>query len=478
MQVKFLRGHKTLKKSIITLLLASFILAEISPAACFALGNKNTAKEAKKVSISKTHKQRQKSDEFKYEYINYQWWNNFNDTILNGYIDKAIKNNYDLKIATIAVDEYYQAVKMQFANELPSASAGFGTGYTKMPYSTSADWGFSTPAFASYELDLFLKNHDKTKASKKNYEASLQDERAAYISIASAVGTTYFNIVKLDKMIELQEEIVKDRKLIYDLMLARNKEGLTSTADTVKANKAYIAGNSDLTEYKKQRTKLINQLCVLIGENPNNSEQITRINFDELEFSGIIPAEISTDVISNRPDYIKAEKMIEKAGIDVRVARKEFLPTFNIMGVAWFLANDLGSVWTTKNALALLGGGLNLPIFTGGRRIANLRLKKDVYERMLNDYYKTNLTAIQEVNDAMVSIKLDQQKYEDTKKQADLEREDFSYSTDKYNQGTISKLDLTQVKENVLYTDKQVVNDKINCLVNYIGLYKATGSQL
>ena len=478
MQVKFLRGHKTLKKSIITLLLASFILAEISPAACFALGNKNTAKETKKVSISKTHKQRQKSDEFKYEYINYQWWNNFNDTILNGYIDKAIKNNYDLKIATIAVDEYYQAVKMQFANELPSASAGFGTGYTKMPYSTSADWGFSTPAFASYELDLFLKNHDKTKASKKNYEASLQDERAAYISIASAVGTTYFNIVKLDKMIELQEEIVKDRKLIYDLMLARNKEGLTSTADTVKANKAYIAGNSDLTEYKKQRTKLINQLCVLIGENPNNSEQITRINFDELEFSGIIPAEISTDVISNRPDYIKAEKMIEKAGIDVRVARKEFLPTFNIMGVAWFLANDLGSVWTTKNALALLGGGLNLPIFTGGRRIANLRLKKDVYERMLNDYYKTNLTAIQEVNDAMVSIKLDQQKYEDTKKQADLEREDFSYSTDKYNQGTISKLDLTQVKENVLYTDKQVVNDKINCLVNYIGLYKATGSQL
>lgn len=478
MQVYFLRGNKTLKKSIITLLLASFILTEITPAACFAIGNKNQSNEPKKVSITKTHKQREKSDEFKYEYINYNWWKNFNDDILNGYIDKAIKNNYDLKMATNTVDEYYQAVKIQFANELPMAGVGFGPGYSKIPGNNSADWAFAMPAFVSYEVDLFLKNHDKTNASKKQYEATLQDERAAYISIASAVGTTYLNIIKLDKMIELQGEIVKDRKTIYNLMLARNKEGLTSTADTVKANKAYIAGNTDLTEYKKQRTKLLNQLCVLIGENPNNADKITRTSFEKLNYSGVIPTEISSDVITNRPDYLKAEKNVEKAGIDVKVAKKEFLPSINIGAVAMFLSGDIGSLWSTKNALAALGGGLGLPLFTGGRRIANLKMKKVEYERVLNNYYQTNLTAIQEINDAMVSIKLDEEKYQDTKKQAKLEREDFGYSTDKFNQGTISKLDLTQVKENVLFTDQQVVNDKINCLVNYIGLYKATGSQL
>ena len=247
---------------------------------------------------------------------------------------------------------------------------------------------------------------------------------------------------------------------------------------TVKANKAYIAGNTDLTEYKKQRTKLLNQLCVLIGENPNNADKITRTSFEQLSYSGVIPTEISSDVITNRPDYLKAEKNVEKAGIDVKVAKKEFLPSINIGAVAMFLSGDLGSLWSTKNALAALGGGLGLPLFTGGRRIANLKMKKVEYERVLNNYYQTNLTAIQEINDAMVSIKLDEEKYQDTKKQAKLEREDFGYSTDKFNQGTISKLDLTQVKENVLFTDQQVVNDKINCLVNYIGLYKATGSQL
>ncbi len=469
-----------MKKKIITLLLASFIISNLTPLACLAINSKttNNATETKKISISKSHKQREKSDEFKYEYINYNWWSNFNDNILTGYIDKAIQNNYSLKMATIAVDEYYQAIKIQFANELPTAGVGFGTGFGKLPFTSDSSWGFSTPAIASYELDLFGKNHNKTDMSKKDYEGSLQDERAAYISIASAVGTTYLNIIKLDRMIELQEQIVQDRKVIYDLMLARNKEGLTSTADTVKANKSYIAGNSDLTQYKKDRTKLLNQLAVLIGENPNNAENLQRASYSSLNFSGVIPSEISSDVVMHRPDYIKAEKMVEKSGIDVKVARKEFLPTLNIGAIAFFLANDFGSLWTTKNALAMLGGGLNLPIFTGGRRIANLKLKKDTYERVLNSYYQTNLTAIQEINNALVSIRLDEEKYADTQKQAVLEREDFGYSTNKYNQGTISKLDLVQVKENVLFTDKMVVNDKINCLVNYIELYKATGTQL
>lgn len=465
-----------MKKKIITLLLASFIINSLAPAACLAIGSKK--EEAKKISISKSHKLRSQSDEFKYQYINYDWWSNFNDSILTGYIDKAIKNNYDLKMATIAVDEYYQAIKIQFASELPTANVGFGGGYSKMPFTTSSDWGFATPAIANYELDLFGKNHNKTSASKKEYEGSLQDERAAYIAIASAVGTTYLNIVKLDKMIELQEEIVQDRKIIYELMLARNKEGLTSTSDTVKANKSYIEGNANLTEYKKNRTKLLNQLAVLIGENPNNSESLQRTDYDSLNFSGVIPTEISSEVIMQRPDYIKAEKMVEKSGIDVKIARKEFLPTINISAIAFFLANDFGSLWTTKNALTMLGGGLNWPIFTGGQRLANLRMKKDVYERVLNNYYQTNLTAIQEVNDALVSIKLDEEKYADTQKRAVLEREDFGYSTNKYNEGTISKLDLIQVKENVLFTDQTAVNDKVNCLVNYIELYKATGTQL
>lgn len=463
-----------MKKILAAIVLTSLTGMTFMPALAIQEVNNNVPKQYK----SMVKKSKKVSDDYKYAYVNMDFWSQFNDEILNGYIDKAVKNNYDLKMASLNVKEYYENVKLQFSNELPKLTAGYSPNYVKMPGSSDADWIFATPAIASYEADIFLKNRDKTKSVKKLYEASQFDERAAYISVASAVGTTYLNIVRLDKIVDLQQEIVELRKEIYDLMLKRNREGITSTADTIKANKALVAGETDLIEYQKQRDFLLHQLAVLIGESPANVEELTRTSYDKIVFSGNIPSEISSDVIVQRPDYLKAEKMVEKAGIDVRVAKKEFLPSFNIMGLALFNASNIGSSWTTKNMLASIGAAGMLPLFTGGSLTANLRLKKTEYERVLQNYYKTNLTAIQEVNDALVSVKKDTEKMERTRKQADLEKTDFMYNRDKFNQGVISKLDLIQFKENLLSIDKLVAQQNIECMVDYIGLYKAAGSKL
>lgn len=405
------------------------------------------------------------------------WWGNFNDDLLNGYIEKAVLNNYDLKMATINVEEYYQNVRLQFANELPSAVGGFGPGVFKAPGMTNTSSAFGLPIIVQYEADIFLKNHNKTKAVKKLYEGSKLDERAAYISVASAVGSTYFNIINLDKMISLQEQIVNIRQEIYNLMLIRNKEGLTSTADTVKANKALVAGQTDLIELKKNREKMLNQMCVLIGESPENANSIKRNSLDSINYQLAIPSEIPSEIITQRPDYMKAELMVEKAGIDVKVAKKEFLPSINILGGALFNAADIGSLFTTKNMLLGVGGGLVTPLFQGGSLIANLKLKKATYERILQDYYKTNLTAIQEVNDALVASRLDKDKMTQTTKQYNLEKSDYKYNEKKFNQGTISKLDLIQYQENLLTIEKLVAQQKVECMTDAISLYKATGSK-
>ena len=128
--------------------------------------------------------------------------------------------------------------------------------------------------------------------------------------------------------------------------------------------------------------------------------------------------------------------------------------------------------------IGALAAGAMLPIFTGGARIANLKLKKTEYERLLQDYYKTNLTAIQEINDALVSVKKDREKMQETIKQAELEKTDYNYNKKKYDQGIISRLDLIQVQENLLSIDKFVAQQNIECWIDYISLYKAVGSKL
>ena len=126
--------------------------------------DKNKKKESAKVKPTKN----------KYEYVNLAWWAQFNDEYLNDYIVKAVENNKDLKMATLTIDEYYQNVVMQRAGELPTLQAGFFPGDGKFIGSSSG--GFALPIVANYELDLFGKNHNKTTAIRKLYEASILDE--------------------------------------------------------------------------------------------------------------------------------------------------------------------------------------------------------------------------------------------------------------------------------------------------------------
>ena len=476
LQQKIFNEDKELKKIISAALLAGFITLSLSPV--FAVEDSKKSGAAPKQYKSYVKKNKKTSDVYKYDYINMSFWQNFNDDKLNGYISKAIQNNYDLKMATLAVEEYYQQTRLQFSNELPNLNAGFAPNVIKMPGVTKTTDMYAVPVIAQYELDLFLKNRDKTKSVKKLWEGSKLDERSAYIAVASAVGTVYINLLRLDKVIDLQEEIVVDRKQIYELMALSNKEGLISTSDVVKANKSYIAGNTDLIELKKQREKLLHHFCVLIGESPENIDSIERASLDDFNYNGIIPTEIASEIIVQRPDYMKAEKMVEKAGIDVRVAKKEFLPSINLIGLAAFNSNEIGTLFSKKGMLAALGGSVMYPFFTGGSKFANLKLKKTEYERVLQNYYKTNLVAIQEVNDSLVNIKRDQEKMSETQKQADLEQKDFGFSEQKYDQGVISKLDLIQVRENLLATNKLLVTNKVECLVDYIGLYKSVGSKI
>ena len=428
--------------------------------------------------IKKHKSEKVKPVKNKYEYINLAWWGQFNDEYLNDYIIRAVENNKDLKMATLAMEEYYQNVIMQRSKEMPNISAGFLPAYGKSPLNGKEQGSFGIPIIASYEVDLFGKNHNKTTAVRKLYEASILDEQAAYISIASAVGTVYVSIVKLDALIDMQEEIVALRKEISEIMTISNQEGIVSTSDLVKANKAYIAGTSDLVELKKERTKLLNQLAVLVGDSSNNIEEYKRADYKTLTFSGNISEEVSSEIIMNRPDYKKAEKLLEKAGIDVRVARKEMLPRINLGGLLFFNSKYIDSLFTTSNMLWGVGGGLIQPLFQGFSLTANLKAKKIAYERSLRNYEKVNLTSMQEVNDSLVSVNMDREKLARQKEIQSLEQKDFKLTEDKYNQGVIAKLDLIQQQENLLNVQRMVYNTEFDCMVDYINYYKAVAAQV
>ena len=468
-----------MKKLIVMGLIAGILGMNFAPMCAMAVEeNRQKQEVVKQKKLSRKEKKALAEKQNKVNYINIKWWEEYNDEYLKGYIFKALESNQDLKIATLKVEESRQMAKLQLANELPQLSVGASPVLTKLPDTTKTMGSFAIPMIASYEADIFLKNRDKTRSVKKIYEATQLQEKATYIAIVGQVGATYYNIVKLDKLIALQEEIIKDRNEIYEMMKLSNEEGIASTADLVQADKARVAATTSLIDMKKNREVLLNALCVLIGESPANAKELKRISYDEIKVNKTIPEEISSEVITSRPDYLASQKMLEKAGIDVRVAKKEFLPSINILGLLAFTVTNLNKTMNWESAVAGVGGSAMLPLLTGGSRIANFKINKNKYEQSLLTYHKTNLTAIQEVNDSLSNLKLDNEKYVKNLETLGMEEKDFKFSEYKYNEGTMSKLDLLQRKEALLVMQQLVASSKTDCLVNQISLYKAVAGSL
>ena len=452
-----------MKKTLAATLLATFVCVfTISPAS--AILEKKNKEEIKLQSTL--------------EKVNFDWWQKQDDKYLEDYILRALKNNNDVKTAQLNLEQAEINVMAARVAQLPTLAIGAAPALAKMPQKTNTMGSIALPIIAQYELDYSLKNWDKTKSAKKLLKGAQFQTAAIDIAIVSYVATTYYNIVKLDKTIALQEEIVKDKAKIYELMKYSNAQGVASTSDLILAEKSYILAQNSLIEYKKTRQNALNALAVLTGDSAENTKEYKRISYDELKSNFDIPNEISSDIIVNRPDYKAMEYQLQAAGLDVRIAKKEFLPTINILGLLTFLATSTVSQMNWNNSLALLAGSVDLPLFTGFAKTANLKLNKNKYEQMVTQYQKTNLVAIQEVNDSLYNFKSDKERFDNNIKALNIQTKDFGYIQDKYNQGVISKLDMLQQREALLFTQQLTASSKLDCYIDKIGLYKTTGAQI
>ena len=191
-----------------------------------------------------------------------------------------------------------------------------------------------------------------------------------------------------------------------------------------------------------------------------------------------MPDNIKSDVVLNRPDILRAEAELQKTRIDVKLARRDFLPDINISGQFGFSANSLSKVFNWDSYIASVGGSIVETIFSGGQRFAWLKAKKYSYEGMLESYQKTILQSFQEVNDSLASLKFDTEKNTNSITRLNLERKNLELINSRYENGLISFFDTLQFKGNLASQEKQQAQSKTDCLVDTLSLYKAVGGNL
>lgn len=415
------------------------------------------------------------------EYMNLAWWEKYNDEYLSNNLLKLYENNYDLKNAALKVKENEQAVKMQFSNELPqlglsgqlyrdlrSSMQQFGD----MQIPSFAQYNYYLPITASYEVDIWGTNRLRTKSMKQQLEIVKQAERATYIALTSDFAVDYFNLIKADEFLKIQNELIKNQEAIVSKIKDKYNIGLCSINELLVEQRILTTLREERNRHIKTRDILIDTLRVYLSD---STDKVVRNNYDNITVLEDIPQEFSTEIITNRPDFKQEEANIKRIGFDVRIARREFLPKFTIFGQIGLNAYHLDTLFNSASQMFSAGILPSLDLFSGGRKIALLKLKKFEYEEALNNYQKTILTGIKDVNSGIVEYKEALANHKESSERLKMQNKTYCLAEDKALIGSASDLDVLYAKELYLMVKKDDVSNKINSIISTIGLYKAVG---
>ena len=416
-------------------------------------------------------------------YLNLDWWKTYQDDILTEHLKELYDSNYDLKNAELKIKENEKLVKIQFANELPQVSFdGFISRdfrssiqrYGNMVIPSFAQNNFQLPLTASYEIDIWGKNRLKTKSTEQYLEMVKQAERATYISLTSDFAAEYFNLIKCDKLLSIQNELIKIQEEIVSKTEDKYSTGLATMNDLLAEQRMLTTLKEEKNNLEEKQDTLINTLRVYLAKGDG---EISKANYGSLILPENIPTELNSEIIENRPDFKQQEANIKRAGFDVKVARRELLPSIVIFGQVGLNAYRLSNLFNSSSQLLNAGIMPSIDLFAGGRKIAFLKLKKYQFEEALNDYQKTIVEDIKELNVSLHEYKTARKNYEESLARLNLQNKTYGLMSDKKEIGSASDLDVLYNKEALLITQKDEVSNKINCLISTITLYKATGGK-
>lgn len=416
------------------------------------------------------------------EYVNQDFFSRFNDPALESYILEALENNNNLRKTAWQVEEYRQRIKYSFGRELPSLSVGANYLGIDTPniqsFNSVSKNAFVLPFIVNYEPDFLLKNRDKTRSSKKIHEAAQYEEKSINISLVTDIASLYTNIAQYDMLLELQQGILNVKKEKLSAASKSYSAGVIGIEHLNFAKQDYESSLQTLGALKKDRETLLNTFSLLLGRSAQNTDEIKRNDINFFDYHSSLPEIISSDVVFSRPDVMSVEAKLTAANFDVKAARKELFPTFNITGILSFSSLSSGSFFSWESALAALLAGATQDIFKGGMKMANLKIYKAKYEQMFEDYRLVELTAVKEVNDALCIVKYNSEIDKSADKKLELQEQNFKNASLKYKNGTIPLSEFLNEKEQLLTLKQHKIQTKTARLVNYFTLYKATGGAL
>ena len=409
-------------------------------------------------------------------YADLPWWQEFQDPKLQELIRSALKQNYDVQLATERINAARAQVTITRSSLFPqvAAHANFNGGKDG---ATQFKFNFLTlVGDAAFQMDLFGRLRRATEASRAELLATEDARQTVILTLVSDLASDYFTLLQLDLQLQITRQTVSTQTDSVKLTKLRLDRGVATKLDVLQAQQVLDTANAQIPDLERAIAQAENAISILVGDYPHDVARGLPL-VDQTLPPGVPPG-LPSSIIERRPDIREAEQILIASNAQIGVAKAQFFPQIALTGSgggSFGRSSAFSSLMASQVGIWSYGAQVSQPIFTGGALRGNLRLAKSENQQALISYRQTIQRAFGEVSDALIGYeKLREVRLRQQDTVSDLE-ETVRISTLRYKGGTTTYLEVLDGQRSLYGAQLALASARGDEYRSLVQLYKALG---
>ena len=413
-------------------------------------------------------------------FANVAWDKVFTDTLLQGYIQKGLDNNLDVKIAIQNIVAAEAAMKQGKAGYFPTFSAS--ADWTHQELSKNSQFGallkntstdqYQLTGNLSWEADIWGKIRSNKRAANASYFQTTAVNQAVKTQLIANIAATYYQLLSVDAQIKLAEKTLINRNQSIETIISLKDAGNVTEVGVKQTEAQKYATEIIIADLKNSIIILENSMSILLGE---SGTKIERSTFENQLMQPSITLGVPATLLRNRPDVIAAEYNLISNFEQTNIAKSNFYPTLKVTASGGLQSIDLKEWFSANSLFANVITGLTQPIFNQRQIKTKFEIAKANQEKAYLQFEQSLLTAGKEVSDAMAQYNNETYKLTVREKQVDALNKATDYSDELLTYGLANYLEVLTVKDNALNAELSLIDNKYQQYKAIIQLYRALG---
>lgn len=337
------------------------------------------------------------------------WWDLFQDPTLDTLIGKLNEANPDAAAALARVDQSYAVLGITRGPTFPVVRGQAGIARSRdsinnllFPTSTPEYNRFQLGLSATWEIDLWGRVRANVKRDRLRAEGEAITYRSLLLSLQASLARQYFAHRAADTELELLRQSRDLAAENLQMHKARLKHGQGVQADISRAQ--FELQNTETAHEAAQRRagKLLHAIAILTGTMPSKLAALDKSAPLRIP---AIPAGLPSNLLIRRPDLLAADRQLRAAAVEVGISKANFLPRVSLLGSAGMASLKANNLFAADSGLFNIGPSVEIPVFQYRLRKSAVAQTKAQFRESAAKYKSTFLTAVKEVDDALLDIR-------------------------------------------------------------------------